>query len=108
MIPKLIEEVHFNDQKPENKNIVLTNKNDNKIKIFTGSKWIYKNKNETIKDLVDGKYFILDTHYDRVFEKLDEKNKEVYSKFRDTYDDKDNKIFDELKSACELILLNNR
>ena len=108
MIPKLIEEVHFNDQKPENKNIVLTNKNDNKIKIFTGSKWIYKNKNETIKDLVDGKYFILDTHYDRMFEKLDEKNKEVYSKFRDTYDDKDNKIFDELKSACELILLNNR
>tara|TARA_Y100000591_G_scaffold319691_1_gene332038 strand:- start:1824 stop:2399 length:576 start_codon:yes stop_codon:yes gene_type:complete len=108
MIPKLIEEVHFNDQKPENKNIVLTNKNDNKIKIFTGSKWIYKNKNETIKDLVDGKYFILDTHYDRMFEQLDEKNKEVYSKFRDTYDDKDNKIFDELKSACELILLNNR
>ena len=43
-----------------------------------------------------------------MFEKLDEKNKEVYSKFRDTYDDKDNKIFDELKSACELILLNNR
>ena len=37
MIPKLIEEVHFNDQKPENKNIVLRlNKNDNKIKIFTG------------------------------------------------------------------------
>ena len=58
MIPKLIEEVHFNDQKPENKNIVLTNKNDNKIKIFTGSKQVYKNKNETIKDLVDGKYFI--------------------------------------------------
>ena len=34
MIPKLIEAVHFSDEKPENKNIALTNKNDNKIKIF--------------------------------------------------------------------------
>ena len=35
MIPKLIEYVHFSSDKPENKNIVLANKNDNKIKIFS-------------------------------------------------------------------------
>ena len=35
---------------------------DNKIKIFSGDK-VYKNKDETINDLVDGKYFILDKHY---------------------------------------------
>ena len=32
-IPKMIEKIHFNDEKPENKNIALTNKKDNKIKI---------------------------------------------------------------------------
>ena len=47
MIPKMIEYVHFNNEKPENKNIVLANKNDNKIKIFSQGKWVYRNKNET-------------------------------------------------------------
>ena len=32
MIPKMIEAVHFNDERPENKNISLTNKKDNLIK----------------------------------------------------------------------------
>ena len=40
MIPKLIEYVHFSSDKPENKNIVLANKNDNKIKIFSQGKWV--------------------------------------------------------------------
>ena len=34
MIPKFIEAVHFSDKKPENKNIALTNKRDNMIRIF--------------------------------------------------------------------------
>ena len=33
MIPKMIEKVHFNDDKP-NKNIALTDKKDNKIKFM--------------------------------------------------------------------------
>ena len=44
MIPKMIEAVHFNDEKPENKNTVLPNKNDNKIKIFRNNKWYIKIK----------------------------------------------------------------
>ena len=62
MIPKMIEHIHFNDNVPENKNISLPNKKENIIKIFSGDKWVFKNKNEVINDLVDGKYFILDTH----------------------------------------------
>ena len=58
MIPKLIEYVHFSSDKPENKNIVLANKNDNKIKIFSQGKWVYRNKNETINNLVDEKYYL--------------------------------------------------
>ena len=48
MIPKMIEHVHFNDQKPENKNIMLTNSRDNKLKIYKNNKWIYRDKNETL------------------------------------------------------------
>ena len=108
MIPKLIEAVHFNDSMPCNKNIALTNKNDNKVKIFNGTKWIYKNKEETLNDLVDGKYFILDTYYEYNSKLLNKANKTNYEKFRNYFDEKDKKVIEKLKNECELILLNNR
>ena len=108
MIPKMIEQVHFNPNCPENKNIALTNKNDNKIKVFSGSKWVYKNKNDTIDDLVDGKYFILDTHYENVCDKITSRNKTIYEQFRTFFDEKDKEIHDKMKKECELVLLNNR
>ena len=109
MIPKLIEQVHFNKNKPENKNILFPNKKDNKIKIFTGNKWIYKNKDEVINDLVDGKYFILDTHFDNSSkDELNNFNKNIYEKFRDLFDLKDNKLHQQIKKDCELVILNNR
>jgi len=109
-IPKMIEAIHFNDDKPENKNIMLPNKKDNLVKIFQGDKWIYKNKNETITDLVDSKYNIIDDHYE------DLKNqdqilphvKTTFTKFRKFYDEGDEEMIEKLKNECELVLLNNR
>ena len=109
MIPKLIEHVHFNSCKPENKNILLPNKKEDKIKIFSGNKWIYKTKKDVINDLVDGKYFILDTHYEnKCKDKFTNMNKNKYEKFRDQFDEKNNKLHEQIKKECELILLNNR
>lgn len=103
MIPKMIEAVHFNDKKPENMNITFPNKKENKIKIFSGDKWIYKNKDDVIDDLIDGNYFILDTHYEN---KCEPDN--TYEKFQQLFDDKDKKLLDNLKIECEFTLLNNR
>lgn len=110
MIPKMIEAVHFNDSKPENKNIALTNKKDNKIMVFKNNKWVYCNKDETINDLVDGKYFILDNHYQKLENDVSfsEDTKTTYEKFKTFYDEGDKKVVDQLKKDCELILLNNR
>ena len=112
MIPKMIEEVHFNSNKPENKNIVLTNKKDNKIMVFTNDKWVYRNKDETINDLADGKYFILDTHYQKLEQeqglKFTENHKVTYENFKTYFDEGDKKLVEQLKKECELILLNNR
>lgn len=108
MIPKMIEAVHFNDNKPENKNIALTNKKDNKIKVYTGNKWIYKDKDEIINDLVDGKYFILDSHYQCVSDNLNIVTKSTYEKFRTFFDENDKNLHDSLKKECEFVLLNNR
>ena len=107
-IPMMIEAIHFNEKKPENKNIALTNKKENRIKVFTGDKWIYKNKDETINDLVDGKYFILDCHYEENCNNLSKNVQDTYQKFQYKYSEEDKKFLDSLKSECELVLLNNR
>ena len=44
--------IHFNDY-PENKNIRLVNKRDNKHKIKDNGKWNYKNKEEALRDAID-------------------------------------------------------
>lgn len=108
MIPKMIEAVHFDENKPENNNISLSNIRDNKIKIFSGDKWVYKNKDETINDLVDGKYFILDKHYQQKIDILTDFNRTNYEKFREYYDEGDKKLIEQLKAECELVLINNR
>ena len=108
MIPLMIEAIHFNDAKPENKNIVLPNKNDNKIKIFTGNKWVYKKKDDIINDLVDGKYFIMDTHYDTVSPKLNSQTVSNYVKFKEYFDEGDKELVENMRKECELVLLNNR
>ena len=108
MIPKIIEHIHFNEEKPENKNIILSNSRDNKIKVFSGNKWVFKDKNETIDDLVDGKYFIMDNHYQIYQNKLTSTQIENYCKFKNLIDNKDKELIENLKKDCELLLLNNR
>lgn len=108
MIPKLIEAVHFNDERPENKNIALTNSRDNKIKIFSDNKWIYKDKEQTINDLVDGKYYILDSHFDSVSEDLGSMGRTNYYNFKEYFNSEDKEFVNKLKRECELVLLNNR
>ena len=44
MIPKLIKEVHFNQNIPQNNNIYLPNKKEPYVKIFEGQNWVYKDK----------------------------------------------------------------
>ena len=109
-IPKMIEAIHFNDKKPENKNIMLPNKKDNLVKVFEGDKWIYKNKDETITDLVDSKYNIIDDHYEDLDndETVSPHIKTTFKKFRKFYEDEDEEMVANLKKQCELVLLNNR
>ena len=108
MIPKMIEAVHFDETKPENKNIILSNSRDNKIKVFSNNKWVYRDKEETITDLIDGKYFILDSHFNHVFNKIPESAMKSYEKFREYYDNCHGQLHHTIKKDCELLLLNNR
>ena len=112
MIPKMIEETHFNEGKPENNNIKMTlaNKKDNIIQVYQDNSWIYKDKSQVLSDLMDSKYSVIDTHYD----KLENNNainplvRTKYLKFRKFFDEGDREMVASLKKECELVLLNNR
>ena len=107
MIQRLIEYVHFNDKKPENKNIMIVNKKDKYIKIFKDGKWIYRDKKETLEMLVDGKYFILDEHFNEIpDEDLSDIERNRYLIFQNKYDSKDNELHKSLLDKTELFLLN--
>ena len=107
MIPKMIEAVHFNEDKPENKNILMPNKKENKLKIFSGDKWVYRDKTDTLNDLIDGKYFIMDTHYSEVCNSTDT-NFNLYKRFQELFDERNKILLETQKKECELLLLNNR
>ena len=66
---------------------------------------------DTINDLVDGKYCILDSHYDIAINNNKDLSPFVkmnYLKFRKFYDEGDKELIEQIKKECELVLLNNR
>jgi len=107
-IPKLIETIHFNDDMPQNKNIKYPNKKENVVSVYQGDKWVFKDKNETINDLIDSKYCVIDTHYDEIDTELPTFTKKSYSSFKKVYEDGDEEFVKNLKRECDMVLLNNR
>jgi len=107
-IPKLIETIHFNDDMPQNKNIKFPNKKENILSVYEGDKWVYKDKNETINDLIDSKYNVLDNHYDETEGNISNYIQKSYTSFKKVYEEGDEEFVKNLKKECDMVLLNNR
>jgi hypothetical protein len=107
MIPKMIEQVHFSQIKPENSNIALTNKKEKFIKIFKDGKWQYFNKEEILDDLIQTNYCRLDGFYEDSCEgKMPQLFESRYKKFQTKFDDDDQKLKDQIKKDSVLLLMN--
>jgi len=108
IIPRLIKEVHFNQNIPENHNIVLSNKNKNNkhLQVYRNNHWEIENKSTEIDNLISDKETNLS---DWVAEK-GEKYPEAMEKFNEyldrKYDDED--LLKLVKDEVEKILYNNR
>ena len=51
-IPKMIEKIHFNEQRPENHNIYISNIKNKYAMLYDGSDWILENRDTTIHNLI--------------------------------------------------------
>ena len=108
-IQRLIEKIHFNKEKPENINLMITNKRDNKISVYEDGKWVYRNKKKTIQRLIDNKYYILDDHYNDIpDEELSDFNHTNYKSFREKIDESDKQLLEQLYEDVEIIILNKQ
>ena len=107
-VPYLIEQIHFDPQKPENHNIYISNIKNNYVMLYNGNKWILKDRDEAIMNLIDDKDVILEQKLEEWIEKGNEYPK-IMNKFKRYIEKKDNnKVLNKIKDEIKLVLFNNR
>jgi hypothetical protein len=71
----LCDMIHFNDIE-DNQNIII---NDGIIKIYTGKKWVMRNRNMVIDDIIVDKINILDNYFNNNKNKFTEDEQQTYT-----------------------------
>jgi hypothetical protein len=62
-IPELVKAIHFNEERPENHNIYISNMRDNYVMVYDGDKWSLRNRAETLNNIFDdGRNFLVVRH----------------------------------------------
>lgn len=107
-VKTLIEKVHFNDKKPENKNIHISNIKNGYAMVYKDNKWQLVKRKEQIDDLYEYNEVVLETWYKENKEKMPElvKSFERYLKNKDN--DEDDAMLNNIKEQILLMLYNNR
>ena len=104
-VKQLIEKVHFNDIKPENKNIYISNIKSNYIMLYKNDKWQIVNRKEQIDNLYEYNEFMLEEWYENYKDKNNEmiKSFERYLKYKE-----DDEAINHIKQDILIMLYNNR
>ena len=97
-IPKLLKHIHFNPEHKENNNIKITNRKQPYVQIYNGEKWLLKNKKETIENISDTAYTILNEHYEGDNKYMNKFNKEYNTDFD---------VTKKIQKKVELLILNS-
>jgi len=105
-VPKLVEYIHLNKDKPENMNIHLSNLKDQYLSIFDGEDWNVEIKN----NLLDDMYYKNADALEKKFKELDkELGSDVIKKFKRFIDNvDDDETMKNVVMALKLILYNKR
>lgn len=67
---RLIENIHFNPDHPENHNIKATNSRSKLIQVNKDKNWLFRNKKDVINELIENNVTVLEDHYSKVQGKL--------------------------------------
>ena len=106
-VSKLLKDIHFHPEHPENCNIKITNKKLRYATVWEGDKWKIKNKREIIESMVDKGFNIIDGQYNKNKDNLENLKKKKYLEFQDKFENKDKKLHKELLKDMEVLVINN-
>ena len=110
-VPKLIQQIHFDPEHPENQNIKFTNKKLPYLKVMKDDKWLFVDKKTELLDLIDNKCFLLREKYYNILEKnkynITDNQKNIIDKFLDKYEEDDKQVLLDIINKTELVLINN-
>ena len=104
-VKSLIETVHFNHEKPENKNIYISNIKTNYVMLYKNNKWQIVNRKEQIDNLYEYNEIVLEEWYENY---KDKDNEMVKSFTRYLKSKEDNEVLNSIKNEILLLLYNNR
>ena len=86
---------HFNESRPEYRNILITNLRDNIAYIYNGNKFEAVQKNSVISDLIDQHINNIEVSLENYKNKLPEKTANIIDKLLQKLEDDETKITDE-------------
>jgi hypothetical protein len=90
-----IKAIHFNKDRPEYQNIVITNMRDNLIHIFDGEKFISQAKHGTLNQLMDNHMVSIEESLENNKENLNPKTVDVIEKLIEKINNETTELYDE-------------
>lgn len=111
-IQNLTQAIHLDKDNPENHTIKVTNIKSPYVSVMKDGKWVYKNKDEALSDLIWKENQILKSHYEENEEDIKmrwtENKLEGIKRWLDRMDDENKELWGRLKEQIFLLLVNNR
>ena len=104
-VKSLIKEVHFNNKKPENKNIYISNIKNKYIMVYKNNKWQLVNRKEQLDDLYSYNEVMLEEWYDEYKDKYPDMIKS-FTKYLNNRDN--DMVINKVKEDIILMMYNNR
>ena len=98
-IPNLVKQIHFHPEHKENHNVKIPNRKEKYASIYNGDDWELRDKKETIEDIADKAYNLIEDHYEGGNKHMD--------KFINEYD-KEGSTTKKVHNNTELTILNNQ
>ena len=108
-IPQILKKVHFDPEKPENHNVVISSMNNKYIKLHDGQKWNLRDREETVEDLFADAEDLLETKLESWQEEENPKSEKASRKYQIYLEVKEKaELYKKIKQEMKLLLFNNR
>jgi len=106
-IPKLTNKIHFDPLHLDNRNIKITNKKDRFAKVFKNNEWVIVDRKDTINEIIDTSYNMLDEHSAKYIAKFNGFKQNNWKCFAHRYEDGDMELKRRFKNKIEIDIINN-